>query len=57
MQVLSKGNHTQNETGKGSLGNVIFQTLEGHGYDAELAANKPPWHPHPVSHEMLADVY
>ena len=55
---LSKGNSTQNEIGKGSLGNVISQTLEGCDYDAELAADNPSQHPYPVSDvSMLAHVY
>lgn len=34
-----KGNLTQNEIRKGSLGNAISQTLERCSYDAELAAD------------------
>lgn len=53
-----KGNLTQNEIRKGSLGNAISQTLERCGYDAELAADSSSQHPYPDADvTMLANTY
>lgn len=57
MQLSPKRNSTQNEIQNESLGNIISQTLEECGYDAELAAVDLSQLPQPVSDvSVLANV-